>query len=176
MQRQQGETSRTCHDASSRHVNPQHSTSQAPAVHAAGCLPALAAGCRAEPATAGRAGRQGALLPGAAAEGACPFALAVRMCQPVHMHILFSSFQGFPISSQEGTRTAPLPWLCGCPSLLPVGPCAALQAVKQGEQAAKLGVGDPKTFQQQRATLEKNVKARGGGHGQNNNHVCRNLS
>ncbi len=36
-----------------------------------------------------------------------------------------------------------------------------LQAVKQGEQAAKLGVGDPKTFQQQRATAEKNVKVGG---------------
>lgn len=32
------------------------------------------------------------------------------------------------------------------------------KAVKQGEQAAKLGVGDPKAFQQQRATAEKNVK------------------
>ncbi|KAL4432192.1 hypothetical protein ABPG77_005954 [Micractinium sp. CCAP 211/92] len=32
------------------------------------------------------------------------------------------------------------------------------KAVKQGEQAAKLGVGDPKTFQQQRTTAEKNVK------------------
>ncbi|KAL4421449.1 hypothetical protein ABPG75_010740 [Micractinium tetrahymenae] len=32
------------------------------------------------------------------------------------------------------------------------------KAVKQGEQAAKLGVGDPKAFQQQRATADKNVK------------------
>lgn len=41
--------------------------------------------------------------------------------------------------------------------------CAA-QAVKQGEQAAKLGVGDPKAFQQQRATAEKNVKVRSAAH------------
>ena len=32
------------------------------------------------------------------------------------------------------------------------------QAKKQGEQAAKLGLGDPKAFAQQRATAEKNVK------------------
>lgn len=33
-----------------------------------------------------------------------------------------------------------------------------LQAVKQGEQATKLGVGDPKAFAATRATAEKNVK------------------
>ena len=33
-----------------------------------------------------------------------------------------------------------------------------LQAIKQGEQAAKLGVGDPKLFAQQRTMAEKNVK------------------
>jgi hypothetical protein len=33
-----------------------------------------------------------------------------------------------------------------------------LQAIKQGEQAAKLGLGDAKTFKQQRSTAETNVK------------------
>lgn len=32
------------------------------------------------------------------------------------------------------------------------------QAIKQGEQAARLGLGDPKTFAKQRATAEANVK------------------
>lgn len=32
------------------------------------------------------------------------------------------------------------------------------QSIKQGEQAAKLGVGDPKLFAQQRTMAEKNVK------------------
>lgn len=65
-------------------------------------------------------------------------------------------------SSKRGKQAAGLGlalWLASCALICPLR-CAlvSLQAIKQGEQAAKLGVGDPKLFAQQRTMAEKNVK------------------
>jgi hypothetical protein len=59
-----------------------------------------------------------------------------------------------------------LAWYSPAPPLPPSLPAVhPLQSIKQGEQAAKLGLGDPKAFKAQRATAEKNVQVRAWGAG-----------